>query len=105
MTFINDITLNINSDFDNIFTIDELQIYMLLVADDAVVFAKSPEKPQSILKDVEAYCTTWGLKINTSKTKAMIFGKGRHTRFDFFLNDTRLELVTCTSFKHFIHFF
>ena len=104
MLFINDITLNINSDFDSIFTIDELQIYMLLYADDAVVFAKSPEKLQSILKDVEAYCKTWGLKINTSKTKAMIFEKGRHTSFDFFLNDTRLELVT--SFKYLgIHFF
>ena len=104
MRFINDITLNINSNIDSIFTIDELQIYLLLYADDAVVFVKSPEKLQSILKDVEAYCTTWGLKINTSKTKAMIFEKGRHTSFDFFLNDTRLELVT--SFKYLgIHFF
>ena len=77
MLFINDIIQNVNSDFDNIFTIEELQIFMLLYADDAVVFARSPEVLQSILNDIESYCTTWGLKINTVKTKAMIFEKGR----------------------------
>ena len=90
MLFINDIIQNVNSDFDNIFTIDELQIFMLLYADDAVVFARSLEVLQSILNDIESYCTTWGLKINIVKTKAMIFEKGRHTSFDFYLNNTKL---------------
>ena len=104
MLFINDIIQNVNSDFDNIFTIDELQIFILLYADDAVVFARSPEVLQSILNDIESYCTTWGLKINTVKTKAMIFEKGRHTSFDFYLNNTKLDIVT--SFKYLgIHFF
>ena len=102
MLFINDITQNVNSDFDNIFTVDELQIFMLLYADDAVVFARSPEVLQSI--HIESYCTTWGLKVNTVKTKAMIFEKGRHTSFDFYLNNTKLDIVT--SFKYLgIHFF
>ena len=77
---------------------------MLLYADDAVVFAKSPQALQSILDDIELYCRTWGLKINTSKTKTMIFEKGRHSTYDFYLNDVKLELVT--SFKYLgIHFF
>ena len=76
----------------------------MLYADDAVVFAKSPEALQSILADIESYCNIWGLKINTAKTKAMIFEKGRHTHFDFYLNNVRLEVVT--SFKYLgIHFF
>lgn len=104
MMFINDTTQYINSDFNSIFTIDEFQLFMLLYADDAVVFAKSPDALQSILNDLELYCRTWGLKINTSKTKAMIFEKGRHTIFDFYLNNTKLELVN--SFKYLgIHFF
>lgn len=104
MLFINDITQNINSDFDSIFTIDEFQLFMLLYADDAVVFAKSPDVLQSILNDLELYCRTWGLNINTSKTKAMIFEKGRHTTYDFYFNNVKLELVT--SFKYLgIHFF
>ena len=104
MLFINDIMQSINTNFDKIFTVDEIRLFLLLYADDAVVFAKSPEVLQCILHDIESYCTRWGLKINTSKTKAMIFEKGRHTHFDFYLNNSKLELVD--SFKYLgIHFF
>ena len=65
MLFINDITESIISNFEDIFTVDELKIFMLLYADDAVIFAKSPEVLQSVLNDIETYCVTWGLKINT----------------------------------------
>ena len=104
MLFINDIVQNIKSDSNDIFTVDDMQLFLLLYCDDAVVFAKSPEVLQSMLYDIETYCTQWGLKINTKKTKAMIFEKGRHSHFDFYLNNTKLELVT--SFKYLgIHFF
>ena len=105
MLFINDIRQNINTDLQHIFTIDEMRLFLLLYADDAVVFAKSPEVLQSILNDIEAYCILWGLKINTRKTKAMIFEKGRYyTQHDFYLYNVKLELVT--SFKYLgIHFF
>ena len=107
MLFINDIVQNINVGLDKIFTIDELQLFLMLYADDAfffIFFAKSPEVLQSISADIESYCNIWGLKINTAKTKAMIFEKGRHTHFDFYLNNVRLEVVT--SFKYLgIHFF
>lgn len=104
MLFINDIVQNINADINSTFSIDEFQLFMLLYADDAVVFSKSPDGLQSILNDLELYCRTWGLNINISKTKAMIFEKGRHTKYDFYLNNKKLELVT--SFKYLgIHFF
>ena len=99
-----DIVENINDDFNEIFSFQELRLFILLYADDAVLFAKSPKVLQSLLHDLEIYCLTWGLKINTSKTKAMIFEKGRHTYYDFYLNNVKLELVT--SFKYLgIHFF
>ena len=79
MLLINDIVQNINVGLDNIFTIDEMRLFLLLYADNAVVFAKSPAVLESILHDIESYCTLWGLKINTRKTKAMIFEKDRHT--------------------------
>ena len=76
----------------------------MLYADDAVVFAKSPEVLQSILNDIESYCSIWGLKINTAKTKAMIFETGRRTLYDIYFNNSKLEIVT--SFKYLeIHFF
>lgn len=98
MLFVNDISENINSDLNDIFTYNELKLFLLLYADDQALFAKSPETLQLMLKDVENYCNVWGLKINTQKTKAMIFEKGRHTTYDFYIYNTRIELVN--SFKY-----
>ena len=104
MMFINDIAQNMNANFDDIFTTNELRLFILLYADDAVIFAKSPRVLQSLLHDLETYCLRWGLKINTAKTKVMIFEKGETTHYDFFLNNVKLELVS--SFKYLgIHFF
>ena len=103
MLFINDIVQNIKADSNDIFTVDDMQLFILLYCDDAVVFAKSTKVLKSMLYDIETYCTQRGLKINT-KTKAMIFEKGRHSHFVFYINNTKLELVT--SFKYLgIHFF
>ena len=104
MMFINDLNENINNDLEGIFTLNGIKLFLLLYADDQVVFGKSPESVQTILIDIENYCNTWGLKINTSKTKAMIFEKGRHTTYDFYLNNTKLEVVN--SFKYLgVYFF
>ena len=104
MLFINDLVDNINANLENIFELDELMLFIILYADDAVVFARSKESLQSLLNDIELYCGTWGLKINTRKTKVMIFEKGRHTSCDLFLNNVKLEVVQ--SFKYLgVHFF
>lgn len=105
MMFVNDIIANINTNLDGIFTVDELKLFLILYADDQVLFATSPTSLQSMLNDVEIYCNVWGLKINVEKTKVLIFEKGtRHTNYDFFLYGKRLELVT--SFKYLgIYFF
>ena len=94
MLFVNDILENIKSNLDGIFTVIELKLFLILFADDQVVFAKTPDTLQSLLTDIEHYCTEWSLKINTSKTKAMIFEKGRRTYHEFFLYDTKLNWLT-----------
>ena len=49
MMFINELIDNINSDLGNVFTIDErFALFMILYADDAVVFAKLNETLQSL---------------------------------------------------------
>ena len=104
MMFINDIVDYINTDLEDIFTMEDMQLFILLYADDEEVFSKSPDALQSILHDIELYCGTWGLKINTAKTKDMIFVKGRHTTCDLYLNDVKLDVVD--SFKYLgVHFF
>lgn len=49
-------------------------------------------------------CNLWNLKINVRKTKIVIFENGRHTSYDFFMYDSRIEVVT--SFKYLgVHLF
>jgi hypothetical protein len=51
-----------------------------------------------MLNDIETYCQTWGLKINTEKTKILIFEKGRHTHYNFTLCGKDLD--NTDSFKY-----
>lgn len=91
--FINDLINCINHNIEGIFTLEEIKIFVLLFADDAALFAHEPEALQSMLNDLSDYCHTWGLKVNTSKTKVMIFEAGRHTTYNFMYNNIILENV------------
>lgn len=93
MLFVNDMIDSVNSNINDIFTIDDIKLFIILFADDQVVFAKSPHALQSLLSDIENYCTTWGIKINTNKTKVMIFEKGRRTFYDFSIYNRNIEIV------------
>ena len=68
--------------------IEEMTLLKLLYADDAFIFAKSPESLQSMLNDIQEYCNTWHLTINANKTKIMVFERGRHTHPKIYLNGT-----------------
>ena len=77
--FINDIVDCINNvEMLDTVDIEEMILFILLYADDAVIFAKSAESLQSMLNDIHKYCNTWHLTINTNKTKVMVFERGRH---------------------------
>ena len=102
--FVNDILNHIDTNIDGIFTVNEVKLFMLLFADDAVLFAETPQALQSMLDDLEQYCNEWGLKININKTKIMIFETGRHTTHNFTLYDSILNIKQ--SFKYLgIHFY
>ena len=45
----------------------------LLYADDLVHIARSPEALQAQTQVVESYASLWGLRVNASKTKVMVF--------------------------------
>ena len=75
------------------FTQDDLKVFILLFTDDAVLFAHTPEALQYLLDDLQYYCTTWKLKVNTNTTNIMIFENGRHMTHDFLHNNTVLEVV------------
>lgn len=102
--FVNDIINNFDVSIDSLFTLNELKLFIILFADDAVIFAQSPNALQLLLDNLEQYCTRWGIKINTTKTKVMIFEKGRASRHRFKIYNTEIETVS--SFKYLgIHLF
>ena len=91
--FINDILQSISSNVDNTLSINDFNLFMLLYADDTVLFAKSAETLQNMLTKLHEYSTLWDLKVNTEKTKIMIFERGRKTNVDLYYSNTLLEVV------------
>ena len=49
------------------------KLYILLNAEDTVIFAESAEKLQAALNAMFLYCKSWDLAVNPSKTKITIF--------------------------------
>ena len=52
------------------------KIFMLLYADNIVLFANNPEELQEGLNLLSNYCKRWKLKINVAKTKITVFRRG-----------------------------
>ena len=67
----------------------------LLFADDLVLLSESATGLLSCLNRLQSYCETWGLTINLSKTKVIIFNKGGHktSRFRFCLHGNPIGIV------------
>ena len=71
-----------------------IKILILLFADDTVLFGNSEEDLQFALNKFENYCDIWRLTVNTSKTKVMIFSKGRLPRnLKFYFKTEEIEIV------------
>ena len=54
-----------------------LRLYVLLYADDTIILTESVSDLQKALNSLYTYCNTWNLSVNTSKTKVMIFSRGK----------------------------
>ena len=77
-----------------------LKIYVLLYADDTILLAESPEELQAALYSMNLYCNDWNLKINVSKTKVVIFSRGKIIKHPhFYLGDKLLEI--CSDYLYF----
>ena len=73
--YLNDIEEQfINLGLDGI-DVDMFKIFVLLYADDIVIFANTQEQLQNSLDLLLEYCNKWKLTINVSKTKVMVFHK------------------------------
>ena len=61
--FINDIELNLQDNLSDGISNDQLQLYLLLFADDAVLFSETREGLQNHLINLENYCSYWNLTV------------------------------------------
>ena len=71
-------------------------IYLVMYADDIILFGKTPDELQRALTILEEYCNRWKLTVNTGKTKIMVFRKGGRLRDDlhFLYDNSQIEIVS-----------
>ena len=61
-----------------------LKLYVLLYADDTIIMAESDQELQLALSGLNDYCKKWSLQINVSKTKIVIFSRGKVRKYPKF---------------------
>ena len=72
-------------------------MFILLYADDTIIFSNSHIDHQYALQIFSEYCNRWKLKINEEKTKILVFGVDRK-KYKFTINNKEIEKVK--SFKY-----
>ena len=82
--------------FDDEFLDLHLNLLVMMYADDTVILANSEEQMQNILKALELYCEQWKLEVNSSKTKVVVFSRGRinYDTYDFMFREENLETIS-----------
>ena len=73
-------------------TISDFEMFLLLYADDAVIFSETREDLQHGIDILYDYCKRWRLEVNIHKTKIVVFRKGGRLSHDdhWFYGDQRL---------------
>jgi hypothetical protein len=93
--FVEDLELYLQDNINCGLNIDDIVLIMLLFADDMAILGKSPEEIQTHLNNLYLYCNAWGLNVNTSKTKIMVFRKRGRVKQDerWTYNGQSIEVV------------
>ena len=90
--FINDFSNTIQDCAGSVF-LSNKKISSLLYADDLVLISDSEQGLQNKLNILNDYCNEWCLKVNTNKTKIIIFNKtGKLIAKDFYMSDHKNRL-------------
>ena len=94
--FINDIPNMIDNSNSDPPYLGELSISCLLYADDLVILSRTKEGLQESIDTLHKFTDKWFLEINKSKTKCLVFSKGRKSGENFKFNGVLLEM--CDSY-------
>ena len=92
--FINDLVEEVSVNTKQAaFSVQDINLFMLLYADDIVLFSKLPSGLQKMLNNLHNYSQAWDLTVNTDKTQTMIFERGRPKTIEFRYGNTTLQAV------------
>ena len=94
--FINDVFKTINLDDLTVKDVELLSMYMILFADDIVLFTTNQLSLQAQLDAIYSYSVKWGLKINVNKTKICVFEKRKtvvNSEINLSINGESIETV------------
>ena len=69
------------------------KLFILLYADDTVIMADNETDLQNALNTYQQYCDIWKLTVNISKSKIVVFSKGRQPLYNFVFNNQPLDIV------------
>jgi hypothetical protein len=82
------------------------KLYTLLYADDTILLADSPEELQKALDSMYEYCNIYKLQVNRSKTKIVVFSRGKIRKVPHFTyGDKTLEVVDDYTYLGVIFYF
>lgn len=75
--------------------LDTMKLFVLLFADDLVLFAETVIELQRLINRLAEYCDLWQIKVHVLKTKVIVFRNGGplrdYERWKF--KDSNLEVV------------
>ena len=69
------------------------KLFLLLYADDTVLFADNERDLQNNLIAFKLYCDKWKLKLNYTKTKVVIFGSRNNKKIKFFVGTEEKQVL------------
>ena len=75
--------------------LDDINVPILLYADDIVLISENESNLQKMLDHVEFWCKKWQMRVNVDKTKVVHFRNKRKnkTSFNFKINGSKIEIV------------
>ena len=89
--------LNLNENLD---TLDQLFINILLYADDIVLITSNENDLQFLLCLVENWCKRWRLEVNLTKTNILHVRKKRKLQSKFMFLFNKRPVDYCNSYKY-----